>query len=65
MQNLADTSYVQSLRPLGRGHTILTLRKLTSCEAAHTHIVISRYLMWAFGARQSGRYHSSRNGFSV
>jgi len=34
---------------LGRGHTILT-----SCEAAHTHIVTSRYLMWDFGARQSG-----------
>ena len=41
-------------RLLGRGHTILTSRELTSCEAAHTRIVMSRYLMWAFGASQSG-----------
>ena len=40
-------------RLLGRD-TILTSRELTSCETAHTHIVMSRYLMWAFGARQSG-----------
>ena len=42
------------VRILGRGHTIITSRELTSCEAAHTHIVMSRYLMWALGARQSG-----------
>jgi len=28
-------------------HTILMSHELTSCEVAHMHVVMSRYLMWA------------------